>query len=313
MELRHIQSFVLLARHGSFSRTAAALGVAQPALSQRMKQLEDELGVELVNRATRPLRLTDAGSIFLVRAERILAESERASEEMRGLAHLEEGRVVVGALPALAGLWLPRILSLYRARHPGVQIVVRERNTEELARLAGMGELDLAVLHEVPQLYPGDGSYPGVEAERLFDEELMAVTAPDHRMAGRRSVALAELGGEPWVAIARGSGLAHTVNAALEEAGIKPRVVALCDNQATLRGLVSAGVGIAILPRVPAQHSAAPLAAIRLDPPLPAHTTAIAYRSEAGLSGPAVALRDLIREQLDRRTGEPQQAGAGLA
>lgn len=297
MELRHIQSFVLLARHGSFSRTAAALGVAQPALSQRIKQLEDELGVQLVNRSTRPLRLTDAGAAFLGRAERIFAEAELASEEMRGLAGLERGKVVIGALPALAALWLPRVLAVFRARHPGVVLAVRERNTEELARLIGMDELDVAVLHEVPSLYPGDGSYPGIEMERLFDEEMMVVMSRDHPLASRRSLALEELRDEPWVFMARGSGLAHTVSAAMEQAGVEPRVVATCDHQATLRGLVGAGVAISILPRIPAHASTEAMAAVPLRPALPCHTTAVAWRSEAELSQAAAAIVGVIREQ----------------
>lgn len=305
VELRHIQSFVLLARHGSFSRTAAALGVAQPALSQRMKQLEDELGVELVNRSTRPLRLTQAGATFLVRAERILAEAELAAEEMRGIAQLDRGRVMVGTLPALGALWLPRILGIFRALQPGVQVVVRERNTQELARMVGLGELDLAVLHEVPGLYGGEGSYPGIEIERLFVEELMVVAALNHPLASRRSVRLGDLADEDWITVTRGSGLAHTVNEALAEAGIEPRVVATCDSQAVLRAMVAAGVGIAIMSRVPAQHSSPALVAIPIDPPLPAHTTAVAWRADSPFPQAARALIEVIRQQLDRQTGEP--------
>lgn len=306
MELRHLQSFVMLARHGSFSRAAAALGVAQPALSLRIKQLEDELGVLLVDRATRPLRLTEAGTLFLGRGERILAEADLATEEMQALAGLERGKVTIGALPALASLWLPPILARFAATHPGVRITVREANTEELARLLGVGQLDLAVLHEVPELYPGDGRYPGLEVERLFDEELMVVTALDHRLAGRRSVHLERLADEPWVFVTRGSGLSLSVKGVLARAAFEPRIVATCQSQPTLRALVAAGVGISILPRLPAEAGAPALAALALRPPPDVHTTAVAWRSESRLSRAAEALLSTIRAEvgdLDEATG----------
>lgn len=304
MELRHIQSFVLVARHGSFSRAAAALGLAQPALSLRIKQLEEELGVRLVDRATRPLRLTEAGLAFQDRAERIVAEADLAHEEMQALAGLEGGKVVVGALAALASIWLPPVVARFVARHPGVRVTVRERNTEELARLLGTGQLDLAVLHEVPELYPGTGRYPGLQVEQLFDEELVVVVAPDHPLAGRRSTTLEQLRNEPWVFVARGSGLAHSLGQALDGAGFEPRVAARCDSQATLRALVAAGVGISIIPRLPAEAASPALAVLRLRPALAAHTTAVAWRRDSRLSNAGEAFLAVVREHAGRRAAD---------
>ena len=193
MELRQVQYFVVVAGQRSFSRAAQAVGVAQPALSQQMKRLESELGVVLLDRSTRPLKVTEAGVAFLARAERMVAEANLARDEMRDFAGVGRGRLVVGALPGLAAFWLPDVLGRFHLAHPGIELVLREANTEELSRLLGLGQLDLALLHAVPGLYTGHPSHRGIVMERLFDEELVVIVAPGHPLAHRASVRLGAL------------------------------------------------------------------------------------------------------------------------
>ena len=295
MELRQIQYFVVVARQRHFTRAAASLGVAQPALSQQIRQLEDELGVRLLDRSSRPVTLTPAGVAFLARAERIVAEARLAEEDVREYAGIGRGRLVVGALPALASLWLPPVLARFRAAHPRTDVTVREENTEELARLVGSGQLDLALLHAVPGSYAGDRLEGGVVMERLFDEELMAVVPPAHRLAGRASVSLAELRGEPFVLLGRGVGLSHTVLAATAAEGFSPDVVAEARTVRTLCALVAAGVGVSIVARLPARAPGNGLVALPLVPPLPAHTTVVAWRGDSRPSAATEALLTLIR------------------
>lgn len=298
VELRQIQYFVVVARQQSFSRAAEAVGVAQPALSQQMKRLEAELGVTLLDRSSRPVRLTEAGVAFQARAERMLAEAGLAREEMREFAGVGRGRLVVGALPALAGLWLPPVLGRFHATYPRIELGLREANTEELSRLLGAGELDLALLHAVPGLYTGGPSYRGLVMERLFDEELVVVVPPAHGLAGRPSVELRALRDERFVLLTRGSGLSHTILAAATAEGFTPEVVAECASMTTLRALVAEGIGISIIPALPARAAGPPVAAVALRPALPAHAAAVAWRGDSRPSAPAEALLGVIRDRV---------------
>lgn len=294
MDLRQIEYFLVVARQQNFTRAAEAVGVAQPALSQQMKRLEEELGVVLLDRSTRPLTLTEAGQAFEVRAERILADVRLAKAELREFAGAGRGRLVIGALPALAA-WLPPVLASFHAAHPMIEMILREENTEVLARLVGSGALDLAVLHAVPGLYTGNSSQLGIVMERLFDDDLVAIVGPNHRLAHRKSIELRELRDEPFVLRARGSGLAHTLMTAMTAEGFSPRVVAETPTLTSVRNLVSAGIGVSIIARVPAQAPGPPISVLAIRPPLPNHTAAIAWRGDRRPSAAAEALLDDLR------------------
>ncbi|HVM02851.1 MAG TPA: LysR family transcriptional regulator [Acidimicrobiales bacterium] len=295
MELRQVEVFVVLARHRSFTRAAEALGVAQPALSQQVKRLEQELGVRLLDRSTRPVRLTDAGAAFLARAERILTDAALAREEMRELAGAGRRRVVVGALPALAARWLPPLLGTFHADHPRVEIAVRQGNTDEMARLVSAGQLDLALLHAVPGRSGHDGLPAGVFVERLFDEELVVVAPPDHALAGERAVTLSRLRSEAFVLVGRGSGLTHTIVSGTAGLGFRPSVAAEAPDVTVVRNLVAAGLGVSVIPRLPAEAPGPAVAVLRLTPPLPPHVTVVAWRGDPGPSTAADALRSAIQ------------------
>lgn len=304
MDLRQIEYFLVVARQQSFTRAARAMGLAQPALSQQMKRLEEELGVLLLDRSTRPLTLTEAGHAFEVRAERILADARLAREEMREYAGVGRGKLVIGALPALAA-WLPNVLGSFHASHPLTEMILREENTEELARLVGTGQLDLAVLHAVPGMYTGDGSQRGIVMERLFDEELVVIVAPDHPLAHRKVIGLRELRNEAFVLRSRGSGLAHTIMAAMTSEGFAPRVSAETVTMTSLRGLVAVGIGVSIIPQLSALAPGPPVIVLPMRPALPSHSAAVAWRGDRQPSAAAEALLRVIREQgaIARRTG----------
>lgn len=306
MELRQIELFVVLARHRSFTGAADALGIAQPALSQQMKRLERELGVRLLDRSTRPVRLTEAGAAFSVRAERILADAALASEEMRELAGAGRRRVVVGALPALAAHWLPPALARFHEAGPRVEIALRQGNTDELFRLLSTGRIDLAVLHAVAGHPGGDGATGRMVMERLFDEELVVVVPPAHPLAARRSVALAQLRDEPFVLVPHGSGLTQTILSGTAGLGFRPVVAAEAPDVAVVRCLVAAGLGVSVMPRLPATAPGPDVAVVTLSPPLPPHATALAWRGDAQASAAAEALRVVIREHAAAQ-------GAGVA
>jgi LysR family transcriptional regulator, transcription activator of glutamate synthase operon len=298
LELRQIQYFVVVAGQRNFSRAAEAVGVAQPAISQQIRRLEEELGVDLLDRSSRPVTLTEAGEAFLTRAERMVAEAKLAKDDMREFAGVGRGRLVIGALPSLARVSLAPVLARFHAAHPRIELIVREENTEKLERLVGLGELDLAVLHAVPGQYTGQASHRGIMIERLFEEELVAIVPPNHRFAERTSLDVRALRDEGFVLRARGSGLARAIATATTAAGFTPLVAAECTSLETLRSLVSAGIGISIVSRSAAEGAGPTVVVLPLRPSLPSHTTAVAWRSDSRPSAAVEAMLALIRKQL---------------
>ena len=283
MELRQLRYFVAVAQRQHVTAAAAAVGVAQPALRNRSRALERELGLDLFDRTGRRMRLTPAGAALLVRAERVLAEVESAVAEMEEFAGLRRGRLVVGVLPSLAGRLLPPLLADFHARHPGLELVLREERSADLLALVEAGALDLALLHP-----PARESQPaGITLEPLFTEDLVAVTAPGHALAGRATCPVAALRDVPLLLSKAGSGIRRVTLEACAAAGFAPHVVFESDGVTTLRAMAAAGLGVAILPRSEASAAGPPVAIVALTEPALQRTVALAWR--ASRYRPAVA------------------------
>src|SRR5918998_1341692 len=186
MELRQLRYLVALADERHFTRAAGRLHIAQPALSQQIRRLEDEVGVALVDRTTRHVALTAAGELLVTRARRALAEVDAACAELSELAGVRTGRVVIGAMRSTGPFDLSRLLAAFHARHPGIELLVREEPSEVKLQRLHADTLDLAFL-SVNRLAAG----PDIALPPLLDEPLVALLAPGHRLAGRKSIDMA--------------------------------------------------------------------------------------------------------------------------
>jgi LysR family transcriptional activator of glutamate synthase operon len=277
MELRQLRYFVAVAEHLHFTRAAADLHVAQPALSQQIRRLEDELGLELLARTSRSVALTEAGELLLVRARRVLAELDGAAEDLDALKGLTRGRVVVGAIQSLGPFDLPGLLAAFHASHPGIDILLREDTTQGMLGMLATDELDLAVAAIDP---PPSAEFASA---LLYEEELVLAVRPGHPLAGRSRLALADLPDEPFVFFRAGSGLRATTERALAAAGIVPRVRFESSELSRVRALVSRGLGVAIMPR---SETGRPgpvtprVAAIALGPPALRRRVGLVWRRE---------------------------------
>jgi DNA-binding transcriptional LysR family regulator len=245
MELRHLRSFAVLVEERHFGHAAERLHIAQPALSQQVKQLERELGLVLFRRTTRRVELTEAGVRFAEHARTVLGEVARAEDEMALLASGRAGRVSVGFIGTATYDVLPRVAREVRAELPDVELVLQgELLSPQLE--AGLQDrtYDLALLRPNP-LGRGD-----LDVRALRSERLVAVLPTGHPLAGRRRIQLSALAGQAFVMHPSGhrSSIHERVLAACMAAGFTPESIVEVSETATLVVFVAAGLGVALVP-----------------------------------------------------------------
>jgi DNA-binding transcriptional LysR family regulator len=242
VELRYLSSFVAVAEELHFGRAAKRLQMAQPPLSQQIRQLEKELGVQLFERSTRSVRLTSAGEAFLGPVRTVLEDIDIAKWVAKAAGRGEYGRVSVGFAGASSHASLPLLTRAVRAAHPGIELVMRGQTyaNHALDRVAD-GTLDLGFVR-LPV------TPPGVEHRVIAEEELVCALPSDHRLAKQRRIPVADLADEPFVSFpARtGSSLRDTTVKACEAAGYHPRIVQEAPDSYTILALVAMGVGVTL-------------------------------------------------------------------
>jgi len=246
MEMHQLRYVVAVARTGNFSRAADQCHVSQPSLSQQIKKLEDELGERLFDRMKREAKLTQPGEAFLRRAVRILEEVDAARREATDARDLLRGPVTVGVLPTLAPYLLPDVLAAFTEKYPGVAVEVQEDTTARLLILALAYEIDFAL-----------ASLPIQDARlavrELFTEELLLALPPGHPLTHKRTVAVADLDGERLIVMKEGHCLGDQVLGFCDRHDLKPRISLRSSQLETIQALVSAGLGISLIPAMAAR------------------------------------------------------------
>src|SRR6516162_5578177 len=194
MELRQLRYLVALADERHFTRAAAREHIAQPALSQQIRRLEQEVGLALVERTTRRVTVTEAGQTLVARARRILSEVDSATAEMQALAGVRTGHVMVGTMHTMGPVDVSAALAVFHQRHPAVELTVREQSSEELAEMLRDDVLDLAFLSVTERI-----ESHGLGLHQLVSEELVVLLPCEHRLGRRRQVRMVELADEQFV------------------------------------------------------------------------------------------------------------------
>jgi LysR family transcriptional regulator, transcription activator of glutamate synthase operon len=290
MELRQLRYVDAVAAHRHFTRAAAAVPVAQPALSHQVRLLESELGVELFERSRRGVRLTEAGEIFLLRARRALAELDAAREEIAAYKGLTSGRLVLGAMQALAGLDLPRLISAFHAAYPGIDVSLREDSTRDMFTMAARGEIDLAIAAlDVDRP-------PGLDAVPLLREPVLMAVPASHRLAREKPAGLRQFRDETFVFFKQGTGLRTITERAAERAGFTPRVGFETTSWDRLLALVSEGLGVALVPASTVRDSRPPGIAVLPVSPAIDRTVGAVWRADHRHTPAASAFLALLRE-----------------
>jgi molybdate transport repressor ModE-like protein len=250
LDVRRLRVLREVALRGSFSAAAEALTYSQSAVSQQIAALEREAGTRLVERNGRGIRLTDAGRALVRRADAILVELAAADAELQAIAGLRGGRVRVSTFASAATALLPAAVTAFRAAHPAVQVELSlVEATEEAIGGLRTGRADLVLGGRRGGEPPTDQ----VEAHRLLEDPMLAVLPGGHRLARRRTLRLDDLAGEPWV-LGGGPGCSDraTILRACHAAGFEPRVTVdfPTDDYNATQGMVAAGAGVTLLPRL---------------------------------------------------------------
>jgi DNA-binding transcriptional LysR family regulator len=246
IELRHLRYFIAVAQELHFGRAALRLNLSQPPLSQQIRRLEELLGYPLFVRTSRAVKLTNAGEVFLERAQRTLLKMDEDLQATRSVARGEAGSLTVGFIGSGMLTRLPAMLGQYRARFPKVNLHLREYHTSGVIRALKDGSLDVGILRD-------GGPVDGLEVETLFEEPFDAVLPAKHPLAkqsARRAFEVGALRNEPFVFFSPTAGArAYEKPISLcVAAGFRPRVVQEAPQWLTILRLVGAGLGVSIAP-----------------------------------------------------------------
>jgi DNA-binding transcriptional LysR family regulator len=292
VELRHLRYFVTVAASQNFTRAARQLHVAQPALSRQIHDLEEELGVTLLERSPRGARLTPAGEAFTVEARAVLQRAEEAAQVARAFAQGERGELQLGYAPSPTVELLPRILHAFQGEAPGVRVVMHDLSSEEMTRGLRDRKLHVALL-----VKPLANALRGLTFEELCRYPLCAALPPEHRLAGLKRVGLKELADERLVVYSRSEYPEyHEFLADLfQPFGRSPPIAEELDSATSLIAAVEARRGIALVPSCLACLAGPRLKLRGLQPAPPPIIVGTAYQS-GGLCSVGQRFVKLLRE-----------------
>ncbi|MEV0947221.1 LysR family transcriptional regulator [Rhodococcus sp. NPDC049939] len=241
MELRQLEYFVAVAEEANFTRAAQRVHISQSGISAQIRQLEHDLGATLIDRSTRTATLTQEGEAVLEHARATLAAARAVRQAVDDVRELVRGRLVVGMVTACTVRGLFDALSEFHLAHPGVEITLVEDNSERLVEQVREGSLDLALVGTAT------GPPDGLTSMTIISEGIVGAVPPDHPLAGRTKVTLADIADYPIVSMPRGTGVRTVFDRACGVAGIVPNIALQASAPAAVADLAARGLGVAIL------------------------------------------------------------------
>lgn len=243
MTLEQLRIFIAVAERQHVTRAAEALNIAQSAASASIAALESRHGAKLFHRVGRGIELTEAGTLFLVEAQAVLARAEAAELVLSELGTLTRGTLRVRASQTIASYWLPRHLVAFRRRHPGIDIRLGIGNTTQVAAAVLEGSAELGFIE-------GLVDDPALQTRRVARDQLVIVVGPEHPWATSFPIVPAQLTETDWVLREPGSGTRSVFEAALQDFGISPaalRISLELPSNESVRAAVEAGMGATAL------------------------------------------------------------------
>jgi DNA-binding transcriptional LysR family regulator len=301
LNLNRLRILVAVADHGSFSAAADALSYTQSAVSQQVAALEAETGVILIERLPRGVRLTPAGEVLLDYAEGIIARMHAAEAEMAAIAGLRGGQLRMASFPTAGATLMPLAIAIFRGQHPEVALTLAEGEPEEIGPRLLAGEFDIALLFE----FEGTSEWLGPQLERveLFEDPMFLALPADHALAARPALRLEDLRAEAWIQTSASSPCARHVVRSCHGAGFDPVVSFESDDYQTVQGLVAAGVGVALIPKLALAGARDDIAIRALSPHNPVRTVIAATPEGTRLTAAAASMRKILADVAQRYAG----------
>jgi LysR family transcriptional regulator, transcription activator of glutamate synthase operon len=242
MELRQLRYFIEVAEREHMTEAADNLNVAQSAVSYQITKLEEELGVKLLERVGRNIKVTQIGYVFLQYVKNALKTLDEAKEKIDEYLDPQAGTIKIGYPTSLSRYWLPTVISAYKNDVPNVNFHLRQGSYANLIEAVKKGEIELAFLGPVPT------NDPDLVARILFVENIVALLPNQHPLAHKKRLLLSDLRNDPFVLFPNGYVLRKIAVEACREAGFEPKITSEGEDMDALKGLVSAGMGVSLLP-----------------------------------------------------------------
>jgi LysR family cyn operon transcriptional activator len=287
--LRHVRYFLAVAEHANFTRAAEALHVSQPTLSQQIRQLEDTLGAPLLDRSGRTVRLTDAGTAYLLYARRALQDLEAGRRAIHDVQELTRGSLRLAMTPTFTAYLIGPLVDAFNRRYPGVTLTIQEMSQERMEVLLNDDEVEIGIGFE-------ETHSPDIEIKGLLVEALALVVGKSHPRAKKRgALSLREFGGESLVLLNEEFATRSYIDRYCRQHGVAPRIAIEVNSISAVVEIVRHGTLATLLPEAIARENDA-LCPLRMEPELPRRQAALLLRKGAYRSAAVRAFVDLAME-----------------
>ena len=287
MELYQLEYFLEAARQRNFTRAAERLNLAQAALSEQMRNLEDELGTPLFHRGRRETTLTAAGETLVGHAEGLLERAKAARNAVQDLLGLRAGRLMIGTIPSVSACLLPSAIGAFRKQYPLVELALLEGTSEQVAQWVQSGRVEFGIV-QLPT------AACGFDEQILLTEPFIALVAKSHPAAKQRRIGLAKLSQDSFI-LYKGRARDTALNAC-RKAGFEPKIACESGELETIRALVGAGLGVAILPELAGKLAGSRCVAVRLQGDIVERQVALLSRHGQEFSPSAAVFQRILAD-----------------